>query len=37
MLAASLALIAFDSRRSRIKGLIGQGAPALATLAAVLL
>lgn len=37
MLAASLALIAFDPRRSRVKGLIGQGAPALATLAAVLL
>ncbi|MEV4315067.1 DUF1304 family protein [Actinocrispum sp. NPDC049592] len=37
MLAASLALVAFDPRRSRIKGLIGQGAPALATLAAVLI
>jgi putative membrane protein len=37
MLAASLALIAFDPRRARIKGLIGQGAPALATLVAVLL
>jgi putative membrane protein len=36
MLAASVALIAFDPRRSRVKGLIGQGAPALATLVAVL-
>ncbi|MTD59027.1 DUF1304 family protein [Amycolatopsis pithecellobii] len=37
MLAASVALIGFDPRRSRIKGLLGQGAPALATLAAALL
>ncbi|MEU4518999.1 DUF1304 domain-containing protein [Amycolatopsis sp. NPDC024027] len=37
MLVASLALIVFDPRRSRIKGLIGQGAPALATLVATLL
>jgi putative membrane protein len=36
MLAAGLALIAFDPRRARIKGLIGQGGPALATLVAVL-
>jgi putative membrane protein len=36
MLAASVALVAFDPRRARIRGLIGQGAPALATLAAVL-
>ncbi|WP_410594217.1 DUF1304 family protein [Amycolatopsis sp. lyj-23] len=36
MLAASVALIAFDPRRERIKGLIGQGAPALATIIAVL-
>jgi putative membrane protein len=36
MLAASVALIAFDPRRARIKGLIGQGAPALAALIAVL-
>ncbi|MGW4215181.1 DUF1304 family protein [Lentzea sp. NPDC004789] len=35
MLAASAALIAFDPRRARIKGLIGQGAPALATLVAL--
>ncbi|MFF1607624.1 DUF1304 domain-containing protein [Amycolatopsis sp. NPDC058278] len=35
MLVASAALIAFDPRRARIKGLIGQGAPALATLIAV--
>jgi putative membrane protein len=35
MLAASVALIAFDPRRGRIKGLIGQGAPALATLVAL--
>ncbi|MEV5720581.1 hypothetical protein AB0L41_42515 [Amycolatopsis mediterranei] len=34
MLAASLALVAFAPRRARIKGLIGQGAPALATLVA---
>ncbi|GAB2825951.1 DUF1304 domain-containing protein [Lentzea nigeriaca] len=37
MLAASVALIAFDPRRSRVRGLIGQGAPALATLTAALL
>ncbi|MEU5260655.1 DUF1304 domain-containing protein [Amycolatopsis sp. NPDC021455] len=36
MLAASVALIAFDPRRGRIKGLIGQGAPALATLIAMM-
>ncbi len=36
MLAASVALIAFDPRRGRIKGLIGQGAPALATLIALM-
>jgi putative membrane protein len=36
MLAASLALLAFDPRRARIRGLIGQGAPALATVIAVL-
>ncbi|MEV6607133.1 DUF1304 domain-containing protein [Kutzneria sp. NPDC051319] len=35
MLAAGVALIAFDPRRARIKGLIGQGAPALATLIAL--
>jgi putative membrane protein len=36
MLVASLALIAFDPRQARIKGLIGQGAPALATLIALI-
>jgi putative membrane protein len=36
MLAASVALIAFDPRRARIKGLIGQGAPALATVVALM-
>ncbi|MET8997693.1 DUF1304 domain-containing protein [Amycolatopsis sp. NPDC004169] len=36
MLAASVALIAFDPRRARIKGLLGQGAPALATLVALM-
>ncbi|MBB5896478.1 putative membrane protein [Kutzneria kofuensis] len=36
MLAAGVALIAFDPRRARIKGLIGQGAPALATLIALM-
>jgi putative membrane protein len=36
MLAASVALIAFDPRRGRIKGLIGQGGPALATLIALI-
>jgi putative membrane protein len=36
MLAASVALIAFDPRRSRIKGLLGQGGPALATLIALM-
>jgi putative membrane protein len=36
MLTASLALTAFDPRRARIKGLIGQGAPALAPLIALL-
>jgi len=36
MLAAGVALIAFDPRRARIKGLIGQGVPALATLIALL-
>ncbi|MFL6120037.1 DUF1304 family protein [Actinophytocola sp.] len=36
MLAASAALVAFDPRRARIAGLIGQGAPALATVIAVL-
>jgi putative membrane protein len=36
MLAASVALVAFDPRRARIKGLVGQGAPALATLVALL-
>ncbi|GHG31942.1 MULTISPECIES: DUF1304 domain-containing protein [Amycolatopsis] len=36
MLAASVALIAFDPRQGRIKGLIGQGAPALATLIALM-
>ena len=35
MLAASVALIAFDPRQARLKGLIGQGAPALATLIAL--
>jgi putative membrane protein len=36
MLAASVALFAFDPRRARIKGLISQGAPALATLIALM-
>jgi len=36
MLAASVALIAFDPHRARIKGLIGQGSPALATLIALM-
>jgi putative membrane protein len=36
MLAASVALIAFDPRRARLKGLLGQGGPALATLIALL-
>ncbi|MGW4065812.1 DUF1304 domain-containing protein [Amycolatopsis sp. NPDC004747] len=36
MLAAGTALIAFDPRRARIKGLIGQGAPALGTLIALM-
>ena len=36
MLAAGVALIAFDPRQARIKGLIGQGAPALATLIALM-
>jgi putative membrane protein len=35
MVAASVALIAFDPRPARIKGLIGQGAPALAALIAL--
>lgn len=36
MLAASVALFAFDPRRSRVRGLVGQGVPALATLVATL-
>jgi putative membrane protein len=36
MLGASVALVAFDPRRSRLTGLLGQGTPALATLVAVL-
>ena len=36
ILAASVALIAFAPRRARIKGLIGQGGPALATLIALM-
>ncbi len=36
MLAAAAALIVFDPRRARLKGLAGQGAPALATLLALL-
>ncbi|MET8759413.1 DUF1304 domain-containing protein [Lentzea sp. NPDC004782] len=37
MLAAGVALIAFDPRRARVKGLIGQGAPALAALVALVI
>jgi putative membrane protein len=35
MLVASAALVVFDPRRARIKGLVGQGAPALVTLVAM--
>jgi putative membrane protein len=37
MLAASVALIVFDPRRARVKGLVGQGAPALAALIALVI